>query len=635
MASRTPLVTGANAEDCEQGSRTQDVAPKEAREICLATRLGESTNTDGEGGVNLEWRDISCYVPEAKEKRCIGKFAEEYFGFEGVPGPPTKRIMHNVSGFACSGEVLALMGPSGSGKTTLLNILAQRPTLGRTGYWTGELLLNGMPPWKDWEREMAYVMQKDIFYDELKVRENLLTTALLRLPYSWSKADKIERLEQVLKDLGLQDVSDTKIGTAMSRGLSGGEVKRTSIANESLLMPKIFLLDEPLTGLDSSRAVDVMKSLRHMARNHGTTVMLTIHQPSSALYECFDKLMLMAPGGRLAYFGEVAAATAHFTRIGRPVPALWTPTDHYIELLVVEDTCSEVCEAWAKTDQPVAPPPSSRPPCELSMPPFLYQLRVLLPRSFKRIQRTYLTRMNYKLHIGLALVFGLVYFHVGQRMPERLTDYVGIIFFIVAHWSWTPLFQGLGNFPREKEMLTKEKASRVYDLSAFALSQFLAEAPLLLVLPVVFFSILWPLAGLDIAVLAQTFLVISVNIQVCAGLSNLISAICMDQDMAIPCAIVVMVFQMCCGGYFADMRALPLWLGWVRFTSFYFYTFGSCSRLLLTVPFSQEVHAKAIAKYSFSDFGYMWEVMALLLQVGMYRMMAYLALKWNRKLRFS
>jgi len=635
MASRTPLVTGTIAEDCEQGSWTQEGATKEAREIALTSRLGQSLRVEREGGINLEWRNINCYVAEPKEKRCISKFAGEYLGFEGVPGPPTKRIAQGVSGFACSGEVLALMGPSGSGKTTLLNVLAQRPTLGRTGCWTGELLLNGMPPWKDWEREMAYVMQKDIFYDELKVRENLLTTALLRLPYSWSKADKIERLEQVLKDLGLQDVSDTKIGTAMSRGLSGGEVKRTSIANESLLMPKIFLLDEPLTGLDSSRAVDVMQSLRSMARNHGTTVMLTIHQPSSALYECFDKLMLMAPGGRMAYFGDVATATAHFARIGRPVPALWTPTDHYIELLVVENTCSEVCEAWAKADQPVAPAASSRPPCTLSMPPFLYQLRVLWPRSFKRTQRTYLTPMNYKLQVGLALVFGFVYFQVGQRMPERLTDYVGTIFFIVAHWSWTPLFQGLGNFPREKEMLTKEKASRVYDLSAYALGQFLAEAPLLLVLPVVFFAILWPLAGLDVSVIVPNFLVISLNIQVCAGLSMLISAICMDQDMAIPVAIVVMCFQMCCGGYFADMRTLPWWLGWLRFTSFYFYTFGSCSRLLLRVPFSEAVHKEAIQKYSFSDFGYMWEVIALVLQVCFYRMMAYLALKWNKKLTFS
>merc|ERR1712070_1032021 len=101
----------------------------------------------------------------------------------------------------------------------------------------------------------------------------------------------------------------------------------------------------------------------------------------------------------------------------------------------------------------------------------------------------------------------------------------------------------------EREMLTKEKASKVYETSGYFLAQVLAETPVTLVLPVCFFSIFWPLGGLPAMVLVQTFGVIALNILVCSGLSNLISAVFMDQDRAVSAGIVVMVFAMSAGGY--------------------------------------------------------------------------------------
>merc|ERR1740138_570204 len=146
--------------------------------------------------------------------------------------------------------------------------------------------------------------------------------------------------------------------------------------------------------------------------------------------------------------------------------------------------------------------------------------------------------------MGLALVWGLLYLNVGRQLPERLTDFVGAVFFIVGHWSWTPLFQGLGNFPREREMLTKEKASKVYDIGAFFLTQVLAEAPILLVFPAIFFVIVWPMAGLPLQMILQAFLLVALNIQVCSSLSMFISTWCMDADSAISTAIIFMIFQM-------------------------------------------------------------------------------------------
>merc|ERR1712137_850869 len=94
-------------------------------------------------------------------------------------------------------------------------------------------------------------------------------------------------------------------------------------------------------------------------------------------------------------------------------------------------------------------------------------------------------------------------------------------------------------------------------------------------------------------------------------MSMLISAVCMDGDIGIATAIVVMVAQMCSGGYFADLRNLPWYIGWVRFCSFYYYTFGSVLRLSLEVPFGTEIHQEALKKYSFSELGYIGEIICL------------------------
>jgi len=357
--------------------------------------------------------------------------------------------------------------------------------------------------------------------------------------------------------------------------------------------------------------------------------------PSSALYKCFDRLLLLGPGGRAAYFGTVENAVDYFSTIGHPVPHLWTPSDHFIELLAVPSTCKAVCDRWATEPQEPAPSKSERPQSFNPMPPLKYQVKALLPRASRRIRRSYLKQLNFKLHIALSLVWGFIYYGVGGGLPERLHDFIGAIFFVVAHWSWTPLFQGLGNFPREKEMLTKETASKTYDIGAYFSAQVLAEAPILNVLPLVFFVIVWPMSAFPWMVLPQVFFIVALNIQACASMSMLISATCMDEDVAIPAAIVIMVFEMCAGGYFADMRLLPWWIGWVRYTSIYYYSFGAIMRLTLLEPYGEEMHEQAISKYSFSELGYSLEILFLILMAIIFRIVAYAQLRFTKKLQFS
>ena len=124
-------------------------------------------------------------------------------------------------------------------------------------------------------------------------REVFTFTANLRLKLS--HAEKKERVENLIKDLGLERCADTKVGNTFIRGLSGGERKRASIGVELITNPSLLFLDEPTTGLDSTTALNVLELLKRLAQN-GRNVVSTIHQPSSEIFSQFDNLLLMVRG---------------------------------------------------------------------------------------------------------------------------------------------------------------------------------------------------------------------------------------------------------------------------------------------------------------------------------------------------
>mmetsp|Transcript_10203 Transcript_10203/g.17514 ORF Transcript_10203/g.17514 Transcript_10203/m.17514 type:complete len:787 (-) Transcript_10203:1212-3572(-) len=244
-----------------------------------------------------------------------------------------KKALREVSGYARPGEILCVMGPSGGGKTTFLHTLAGRAVYGTS---QGTVLFGGAPRTKATRRRIGYVLQDDVFFSNLTVRETLWFTARVKLPESMSLEEKKHRVESVIKRLGLTRCADTLIGNQNSKErISGGERKRTSIAVELLQDPSILLLDEPTSGLDSNTALTVIKLLKEIA-SEGKTVITTLHQPSSAMFAEFDKLLLFAEGS-VVYFGPGRDAVEYFASIGFPCPYGYNPADFFLELLTDED----------------------------------------------------------------------------------------------------------------------------------------------------------------------------------------------------------------------------------------------------------------------------------------------------------
>uniref|UniRef100_A0A7S3QK67 ABC transporter domain-containing protein n=1 Tax=Dunaliella tertiolecta TaxID=3047 RepID=A0A7S3QK67_DUNTE len=241
-------------------------------------------------------------------------------------GPKERKVLFDCCGVVEPGEVLALMGPSGSGKSTLLQVLGGRSTC----RITGDMLFNGVPLTKNVKKKLGFVTQDDVLFAELTVYETLFFSAMLRLPRSWPKEKKLERVEMVLTILGLQKCRDTIIGNNMMRGVSGGERKRVSIGAELLINPSVLFLDEPTSGLDSTTALKLVQTCRQLASG-GRTVIASIHQPSSRLYQQMDKLMLLSEG-YILYYGHTLAAAHWLAACGHPLPFGVSVPDHLLDL---------------------------------------------------------------------------------------------------------------------------------------------------------------------------------------------------------------------------------------------------------------------------------------------------------------
>ncbi|WP_371773988.1 FHA domain-containing protein [Streptomyces sp. NBC_01438] len=213
-----------------------------------------------------------------------------------------KQILKDVSFGVPEKSLIGVIGPSGSGKSTLLKAL--------TGYRPadqGEVLYDNRNLYKQFaelRQRIGLVPQDDILHKELTVTKALKYAAKLRFPADTTEVERQSRILEVLAELKLDIHKDKKVTS-----LSGGQRKRVSVALELLTKPSLIFLDEPTSGLDPGMDRDVMQLLRGLA-DDGRTVLVVTH--SVAELAICDKLLVMAPGGAVAYFGPPEEALNFF-----------------------------------------------------------------------------------------------------------------------------------------------------------------------------------------------------------------------------------------------------------------------------------------------------------------------------------
>lgn len=492
---------------------TNETMFQTGRGISLASNRNQVSTVNTEGEIQNTSYQSALSVSD------VTYVVKEYVGpwWKGACFRRTRRktVLKNVSLQVKAGEITAILGNSGSGKTSLLDIISCRSA----GFMTGFVCLNNVKCTRDViQQRSTYVMQADRLLPNLTVRETLRYTARLKLPGNTTVRDIERKVAEVILQMGLKDVADSKIGSCIIRGISGGEQRRVTIAIQLLKDPDMVLLDEPTSGLDSYTARYLVKNLRDLARQ-GKIVLLTIHQPSSDIFHMFDQIGIMSHG-HIVYCGPANEMIPYFTALGYPCDKYTNPLDRYVDVCSVDRRDKErenesikrvasLVEAFKnsslhrKTVENIKAA-TSRPVSASSNSGF----KKLKGPSYPRVLLTLLSRMNTNLFrdrkdyfariflLPLFVVFILLFLGRLKHTQSSIQDRVGLLY----QSSTVPPFMGIINsvalFVCLRNLYYRESRDGLYGTTTFLVSYSIHVIPFHIVSSVIFSSIVYWVTGM-------------------------------------------------------------------------------------------------------------------------------------------
>ncbi|KAL2119857.1 hypothetical protein VTJ04DRAFT_6818 [Mycothermus thermophilus] len=437
-----------------------------------------------------------------------------------VPGG-TRRLLDHVFGYVKPGQLTALMGASGAGKTTLLDVLAARKNI---GVISGDILVDGSKPGKEFQRGTSYAEQLDIHDPTQTVREALRFSADLRQPFETPQEEKYRYVEEIIALLEMETFADAIIGTPEA-GLTVEQRKRVTIGVELAAKPELLLfLDEPTSGLDSQSAFNIVRFLKKLAAA-GQAILCTIHQPNAALFENFDRLLLLQAGGRCVYFGDIGRDACVLRDYLRRHGAEPKDTDNVAEFMLeaigagssprigprdwadiwaespeLEQVKAEITKMKEERLRATNPDGTSeaRPRGKMEKEyasPWWHQLRVVVRRANLAHWRTpnYLFTRLFN-HFVIALLTGLTYLHLDHS--RQSLQYTVFVMFQVTVLPALIISQIEVMYHIKRALFFREQSSKMYSSFVFSASLLVAELPYTVLCAVVFFLPLYYLPGL-------------------------------------------------------------------------------------------------------------------------------------------
>ncbi|GAU46848.1 hypothetical protein TSUD_83550 [Trifolium subterraneum] len=450
------------------------------------------------GGITVTWENLEAIVTNGKNR---------------------KLILHGLTGYAQPGKLLAVMGPSGCGKSTLLDALAGR--LRSNIQQSGKILINGKKQTLAYGTS-GYVTQDDAMPSTLTAGETLYYSAQLQFPNSMSIAEKKKQADITLREMGLQDAINTRVGGYGSKGLSGGQKRRLSICIEILTHPRLLFLDEPTSGLDSAASYYVMSRIASLSLRDGIqrTIVASIHQPSSEVFELFHDLCLLS-SGETVYFGPASEANQFYASNGFPCPTLYNPSDHYLRI-INKDFEQDTEEGFGKgviTEEAIGILVNSYKASEIKSQvqievtkisesdpgairnrrihaPFQTQCMVLIKRSSLQLYRDI---SNYWLRLAVfiasAISLGTIFYHVGTSNPS-IQVRGSLLSFFISLVSFMTLVGGFSPLIEEMKVFERERLNGHYGIAAFLIGNILSAIPYMLMISLISGVIICYLSGL-------------------------------------------------------------------------------------------------------------------------------------------
>jgi ABC transport system ATP-binding/permease protein len=469
--------------------------------IALAGKTVTLTDLNSANGTFVNGQRIQvAVVLRPGDQLDIGPFALQFTGITLIPRPRSNNIelaargitrmvksretglplllLDDINLVIRPREFVCLLGPSGSGKSTLLSALSGRTTADK-----GMVLVNGKDLHGNFEllkQDIAVVPQKDVLHEALAVGEALWYTAKLRLPPDTSPAEIEASLSEMLETVGLTARRATVIGH-----LSGGQVKRASLANEILCKPSLVFLDEVTSGLDEQTDREVMNLFRSLA-DAGKTVVCITHSLANVERTC-HLVVILTPGGKLAFVGKPADALEYFDieRLGDVYERLGEqPTEHW----QAKFRKSALWQRYVVDRLPpeAAPRPAFVPAGRARdwFQPFMRQT-VLLTRRYAAIWRSdYLSLLAM---VGQALVvailLGILFGNLVKidNRAEHAQRSVNLLFLVAVSSFWFGCNNAAKEIVKERTIYRRERdfnlrvesyyASKLLVLTAFSCFQ--------------------------------------------------------------------------------------------------------------------------------------------------------------------
>jgi ABC-type multidrug transport system ATPase subunit len=511
-------------------------------------------------------------------------------------------LLHNFCGFVQDGHVCGILGPSGAGKSTAM------AALGGTIAASSGLAVHGDVVYYDRDKgtkerlrvqggRVAWLQQKDSFFDMLSVQETLEFAAFLELP-QFSQRQRQKRVKSIMESLGLVKVKDRRIGdSAVNRGLSGGEKRRLSLGLELISSPKLFIGDEPTSGLDSTMSEKVVRLIKTLVKQRKIPCILSLHQPRSSIFKMLDTLILLAPGGLVCYMGKASEATQHFSKLGFECPGETNPAEFLLDLVSIDSEdprqasddelrISRLAASFAETkhicdERWVIPFQSTvhgdahieiQVECAvlsrgddgsigLSTAPDSPALKRFVDfRGVKRFGRLLLRswRQNLRNHhvnlfrllasAGNAYLFTRIFRSIkkGFFTSKSVADRVALLSFSVINMSMMALVKTIDLFAKEKPVVQREHQRNQYSSLEYLLAKLIGEIPLDTVFSAIFTTTLKSMCGIRIGWRALTG-VFALMTVAGASLGFAIGALSPTAEVAMTAGIPVMVILMTVG----------------------------------------------------------------------------------------
>ncbi|KAL4772765.1 ABC-2 type transporter-domain-containing protein [Aspergillus nidulans var. acristatus] len=503
-----------------------------------------------------------------------------------VPVPSgTRRLLHNIYGYVQPGKLTALMGASGAGKTTLLDVLAARKNI---GVISGDILVDGAKPGTSFQRGTSYAEQMDVHEPMQTVREALRFSADLRQSYDVPQSEKYAYVEEIISLLELENLADAVIGTPET-GLSVEERKRVTIGVELAAKPEMLLfLDEPTSGLDSQSAFNIVRFLRKLAAA-GQAILCTIHQPNSALFENFDRLLLLKSGGECVYFGDIgedsSTLLAYFRRNGAECPPDANPAEWMLDAIGAGSTrhlgsCDwvefwrasperervkqEIAEIKSRRAEEARQNQATKPAEKEYATPLWHQIKTVCKRTnivFWRSHKYGFTRLF--THFNISLITGLAFLQLNDSRASL--QYRIFVLFNVTVIPIIIIQMVEPRYEMSRLVFYREAASKTYKDFAFAVSMVVAEIPYCIMCGIIFFVFLYYIPGFQGASdrAGYQFFMIMITQLFAVTLGQMIQALTPNSMIASQCNPPLMIlFSLFCGVMIPKPQMPKFWRVW-------------------------------------------------------------------------